>query len=250
MRLEATVKPNPELRLFCFPHAGGGNSSTFQNWSTMLPATIEVCWVELPGRLGRFKEPAVKEMSRLAPTLAQELRESLDLRFALFGHSMGALVAFEVARELRRTNAPQPMHLFVSAQPAPQLPRTRSFLHLLPDELFLTQVMNQMPLVAAGNPELMKLMLPTLRADIALSETYRYGVERPLDFPITAMGGNMDFLVSHAQLDAWRFQTIREFNLHLFPGNHAYFQTATRLLLQTIHTELSSHKKAQKTQNE
>jgi medium-chain acyl-[acyl-carrier-protein] hydrolase len=202
---------------------------------------MEVRWVELPGRQNRFSEPAFKQMSLLVPSLVRELRQWTNLRFALFGHSMGALVAFEIARELRRTNGPQPIHLFVSAQHAPHLPRLQSFVHMLPDQLFLAQVVNQIPLGAARDRELMELMLPTLRADIALCEMYRYSPEPPLDCPITAMGGMMDFSVNQFQLNAWQFQTTKSFNLYLFPGDHFYIQVAAPLLLQTIQTELSRY---------
>lgn len=228
----------PELRLLCFPYAGG-NGSTFIDWPSHLPAAMDVRPVELPGRQSRFREPAFDQMSRLIPSLVRELGQLMDAPFALFGHSMGALIAFEVVRELRRTRGPQPVHLFVSAQPAPQLPRARSFVHLLPDRLLLAQLANQIPPRAARDRELMEMMLPTLRADIALCEMYSYSPEPPLDCPITALGGTMDLSVSQFHLNEWRLQTARGFNLYLFPGDHFYIQTAAPLLLQTIRAELS-----------
>ncbi|HKG58820.1 MAG TPA: alpha/beta fold hydrolase [Pyrinomonadaceae bacterium] len=231
------LEPKPELRLFCFPYAGG-NSSLFRNWPASLPATIEVHAVELPGRQSRFKERALTQMSLLAHTLARELAPSLDLPFALFGHSMGALLAFEIARELRRLNAPQPVHLFVSAQGGPHLPHPRTLLHLLPDQLFLEQVGNHVPPAALRDAELLRMILPTLRADIALSETYSYYPELPLACPITAMGGVTDPSINHLQLNAWQVHTTGPFNLFLFRGNHAYIHTETPLLLQTIQSQL------------
>lgn len=230
-------EPKPDLRLFCFPHAGG-NSSLFGKWPASLPATIEVRSVELPGRQSRFKERAVNQMPLLARTLADELTPSLDLPFALFGHSMGALLAFEIARELRRRRAPQPIHLFVSAQSAPQLPRPRTLLHLLPNQLFLEQVVQHVPAAALRDAELLRMMLPVLRADIALSETYSYSAEPPLACPITATGGLMDYSVNQMQLNAWQVQTAGGFKLLMFRGNHSYIQTETPLLLQTIRSQL------------
>ena len=225
----------PELRLFCFPYAGG-NSSLFRSWQASLPLTIEVQAVELPGRQSRFKERAFTQMSLLAHTLAREL--SLDLPYALFGHSMGALLAFEIARELRRLNAPPPVHLFVSAQGGPHLQRPRTLLHLLPDQLFLEQVGNHVPPAALRDAELLRMILLTLRADVALTETYSYYPEPPLACPITAMGGATDPSVNHLQLNAWQLHTTAAFNLFLFRGNHSYIHTETQSLFQTIQSQL------------
>jgi len=230
-------EPRPELRLFCFPEAGG-NSSSFGKWPANLPATIEVRAIELPGRQSRFKERPVDRMSVLARTLAEELTPSLDLQYALFGHSMGALLAFEIARELRRRRAPQPVHLFVSAQSAPHLPRPRTLLHQLPDQLFLQQAVNLLPPAALQDAELLRLIMPTLRADVALYETYSYSAEPPLACPIAALGGVTDFSVNQMQLNAWRMQTTGGFNLFMFRGNHSYINREAPLVLQTIRSQL------------
>jgi medium-chain acyl-[acyl-carrier-protein] hydrolase len=229
--------PVPHVRLLCFPYAGG-NSSIFLNWASYLPRTIEVSPVELPGRQHRFKEAAVTQLSRLVPALVRELEPLLDLPYALFGHSVGALIAFEIARELRRTNTRPPVHLFVSAHPAPQLQRRQSFIHLLPDHLFLNQVYHLFPPEVAQNRELMALVMQTMRADLALGETYHYIPEPPLDCPISAIGGNLDFGVTRHELAAWQFQTNKRFNMYLFPGDHFYLSKTPQSLLQMVEKEL------------
>jgi len=131
-------KPNPRarLRLLCFPYAGGG-VSVFRAWPDLLPSEIEVWAIQLPGRDGRLREPIPDDLQTLAFAVAKGLGPRLDVPFACFGHSMGALLAFEFAREIRRRGQMDPMHLFVSARRAPQLPRTEAPLHSLPEELFI-----------------------------------------------------------------------------------------------------------------
>lgn len=219
------------VRLFCLPHAGG-NSSMFRGWGDRLPPSVKVQGVELPGRLGRFREPPLDRLDRLVPLLVRELKASLAPPFALFGHSVGALIAFEFARELRREGLPPPAHLFVSSYPAPQLPRACAPLHQLPDRLFLQRVSHLLPPEALADGEWVSAFLSILRADCALSETYRYVPEPPLDCPITALGGMWDAGVGRAELNMWREQTGGDFSLQLLPGDHDYLRTAaTRLLL-------------------
>lgn len=221
------------VRLFCFPHAGG-NSSMFQNWARQLPARVKVHAVELPGRSSRFREPPIERMDRLVSSLLRELKPWMKYPLALFGHSLGALTAFEFAREMRRKGLPPPVCLFVSSSGAPQMFRPATSLHTLPEPLFLQRVYHMLPQAVLLNSELLSLIIPTLRADFTLCETYRYTHEPPLDCSIMALGGAWDLSVRQDELKMWRQQTSRDFSLHLFPGKHYYLNTASEQLLETI----------------
>lgn len=232
-------KPQPYLRLFCFPYAGGG-ASIFRFWSATLPTEVEVCPVQLPGRENRLREPAFTCLSPLVEALAQVLRPFMDIPFAFFGYSMGALISFELARHLRRDHNPGPLHLFVAAHRAPQLPQSHPSLHQLPDPAFL-DALHRLGGTSSSlyeHEELMKLMFPMLRADFAVCETYIYSTEAPLACPITAFGGELDTHVSTEALLAWREQTKGLFTLSILPGNHFFLHSQQQLLLQTLSQDI------------
>jgi medium-chain acyl-[acyl-carrier-protein] hydrolase len=222
-------------RLFCFPYAGGGASS-FRSWQPLLPEQIELCAMRLPGRDGRVAVPAFQRMAPLVAHLVNALRSRLDLPFALFGHSMGALVAFEVARQLRRERLPAPCHLFVSGFRAPQLPDDGQSIHELPDGPFRDELrrLGGTPPAILDDAELMELVLPNLRADFAVCETYAYTPEAPLDCPVTAFGGRDDVEVSRADLAAWRAQTRGAFKIRQFAGDHFFLNTLTNRVVQAM----------------
>lgn len=235
-------KPNPQanLRLFCFPYAGGGALS-FRTWPNGLPTTIEVCAVELPGRGTRMKLAPFTRHAPLVEALAQALLPSLNKPFALFGHSMGGLVSFELARLLRRKYDLLPVHLFVSGRRAPQVPDLDPPIHALPEPAFLDELRryNGTPEAVLENKELMQLLLPILRADFAVLETYVYTTEPPLGCPITAFGGLQDCKVSCDHLEAWRNQTSASFSLQMLPGDHFFLNSAQALLLQSLTQHLT-----------
>jgi medium-chain acyl-[acyl-carrier-protein] hydrolase len=185
-----------------------------------------------------MEEPFTQMLS-LVQAAAEALLPYLDKPFAFFGHSMGALVGFELARQLRRQNSPKPNHLFVSGCFAPDIPDPYP-LHNLPDSELLEGLrrLNGMPQEALENAELMRLILPTLRADCTVTETYDYTNEPSLDCSISAFGGLQDDLVSRDHLEAWRKQTTASFSLRMFPGDHFFLQTAQPLLLQILSREL------------
>jgi medium-chain acyl-[acyl-carrier-protein] hydrolase len=234
-------KPNPQarLRLFCFPYAGTG-ASIFRTWSDGLPAEVEVCPVEFPGRGTRLMETPLIQLSLLVQALAQALVPLLDKPFAFFGHSLGALVGFELARQLRRQSGVQPVRLFVSADRAPQIPHRDRPIHALPEEEFMAELrrLNGIPGKVLEEAELMQIMLPVLRADFAVYETYAYATEPPLNCPISAFGGLLDQRVSRGDLEAWRNQTNGSFSLRMFPGDHFFWNTTQPLLLQALSREL------------
>ena len=235
------------MRLYCFPHAGGG-VPVFRDWPDGLPE-VEVWIAHLPGRGSRLREAPLTRMLPLVQALARNFPQddskhwpASDHSFAFFGHSLGARLAFELTRTLRRQSRPLPAHLFLSACPAPQLLPVTPAIHTLPKSAFLTELQrrNGIPQEVAAHPELMDLLLPMLRADFAVYETAVYRSESPLACPITAFGGNDDPLVSSAALEAWSVQTSGAFQASFFDGDHFYLRTAEGQLLQQIGRILSS----------
>jgi medium-chain acyl-[acyl-carrier-protein] hydrolase len=234
-------RPNPRarLRLFCFPHAGSG-AATYRTWPDDLPADVEVCAIQLPGRENRLREPLYTRLSPLVLTLAQVLYPLFDMPFAFWGHSMGALISFELARQLRRQRAASPAYLFVSGHRAPQLPNRYRPIHHLPECEFLAELrkLNGTPQAVLQDADLMRIFLPVLRADLAISETYVYSAEDPLDLPICAFGGLWDDRVGRDEIAAWRDQTAGPFAMYLFPGGHFFLQDPRTQLLQVLSHEL------------
>jgi medium-chain acyl-[acyl-carrier-protein] hydrolase len=236
-------KPNPRarLRLFCFPYAGG-RAATFRTWPDELPAEIEFYAIELPSRGKRIKEPPITRMEPLVRGIAGAIESLLDKPFCFFGHSMGALTSFELARLLRREGRRQPSHLFVSGAAAPQIKDAHPVTFDLPEPQFLDVLrrLNGTPREVLENDELLQLMLPTLRADFELLQVYECADEPPFSFPITAFGGLQDKEVSREDLEAWRAQTTSTFILRNFPGDHFFLNSDRSRLLWVLSQELNS----------
>jgi len=233
------VNPAAKLRLFCFPYSGA-DASLFYRWPESLPPGVEVCPVQLPGRGARIGEAPFTAIGPLVEACGTALTPFLDRPFALFGHSLGALVAFELARWTRRRLAAEPAHLFVSACGAPQLPDRETAMHHLPDPEFLEALrrLNGTPEAVLAQPELRDLILPILRADFTICETYSYTEEPPLDCPLSAYGGLRDVHVGRDRLEAWRTQTARAFLVRMFPGDHFFLNSDRVLLLRVLALEL------------
>jgi len=185
-------------------------------------------------------ETPFTQLAPLIEALAQALVPLLDKPFAFFGHSLGALVGFELARQLRRQSGVQPVRLFVSADRAPQIPHRDRPIHALPEEELLAELrrLNGIPGKVLEEAELMEIVLPVLRADFAVYENYVYSPEPPLHCPISAFGGLQDQRVSCGDLEAWRDQTSVSFSLRMFPGDHFFWNTAQPLILQVLSQEL------------
>lgn len=240
----AHYKPRPEaiLRLFCFPHAGG-SALVYRQWADRLPRQVEVCPVELPGRGHRLREAPLCRMAPLVAALVRELCPLLDKRFALFGHSMGATIAFEIARQLRRERSPQPSHLFISGRMAPQVPDPDPPTYDLPESELIKDLrrLDGTPPEVFDEPDLLRMMLPLIRADYEVTQTYAYAEEPPLDYPITVYGGLQDVGVKREYLDAWCSNTTAPCAVRLFPGGHFYINTNRDLLLRTLTRDLYAH---------
>ena len=235
-------RPNPSatLRLFCFPYAGVG-ASAYRTWHTAFPANVELNLVQPPGREGRWSEKPLNRVADLAASAADALVPALSRPFAFFGHSLGALVSFEVARELRRRGQPMPLHLFVSAHRAPQLANPHPPLRGLSDSEFVTQLCEQyggIPQAVLDDRDLLDLMLPCLRADFNAFETYTYVDGTPMPCGISAFGGRQDRRVREFELDGWRQQTRGAFKLTMFDGNHFFLQSSCDALLAAVAADL------------
>jgi surfactin synthase thioesterase subunit len=227
MRSWLQVRPRasaPAGRLFCFPWAGSG-AGVYHEWGERLPAHLQLMALQLPGRQQRVGEPPFRRMEPLVAALGDVLAPHLDRPYVLFGHSMGALVAFEVARRLRQMDAPAPAALVISAARAPHLPRTKRWSEL-PDRELLAELGRSNPQLAevGRDAELAALTMPALRADLALCESYQYRPEPPLEAPLTALGGTADGEVGLDELLAWRRHGGR-FAYQVFPGDHFYIHS-------------------------
>jgi surfactin synthase thioesterase subunit len=222
--LPQSLARDTSLRLVCLPYAGGG-SAVFHRWRSALPAKIGLVPICLPGREGRISEPPYTEVQALVNQLADDLAPTLDRPWAVVGHSMGAWIAFELVRELRRRGGRLPQVVIVAASQAPDAAGPPSALHTLPDDRFVDEVARQfdgIPPAVRGHAELLELVLPALRADIQMVETYQYETEPPLEMEILALGGTDDPAVSAAQLTRWRSHTSGKFSARLFPGGHFF----------------------------
>jgi medium-chain acyl-[acyl-carrier-protein] hydrolase len=236
-------RPNARRRLFCFPHAGVG-PSVFRGWADDLPVDTEICLIQLPGRESRLRETPYSSIASLMPMLMEAMSPLVDKPFALYGHSLGALVAFECALHLRRLHHVEPVQFFVGATPAPQLPWRHSPVRSLPEEDFLSAMEERygaLPREVLADAEMRALVLPILRADVIAFETYKYSPEPPFNCDMTVFGGIHDHVVTRTELESWRDHISGRFRLQMLDGNHLFLKSCRTQLLESIAGELNSY---------
>ena len=232
-------KHDGTLRLFCFPFAGTG-ASMFATWPKRLPGEVEVWPIQMPGREARISEQPFTKLSSLVPRIADVILPYLEKPFAFYGHSMGALISFELARELRRRGSPLPGALLLSGRYAPHLTRERPPRYDLPDDEFLLKILalNGNRDMLADELDLMRLMMPTIRADFEICETHEYVDEACLDCPLTVWGALRDPEASVVESAAWRDQTTASFTLRIFDGDHFFPFSCQELFMKSVVEEL------------
>jgi medium-chain acyl-[acyl-carrier-protein] hydrolase len=232
---------SPRFRLICVPFAGRG-ASVYREWPQLMPPDVEMCALQLPGRENRQKDRPFTRLSEAVQEAAEVLQPYLDVPYALFGHSIGALICFELARSQRRQHRPGPVHFFVSGRRAPHLPDPRPHMHPLPNEQFVAEILrrfNGIPEGVLREPDLMEMLLPMLRADVEMIETHEYEAEAALDCPITVFGGREDTEARFEELVAWRQHTSSSFQTEILPGDHFFIQSAQKQIVETVFRQLN-----------
>ncbi|HSR26344.1 MAG TPA: alpha/beta fold hydrolase [Candidatus Eisenbacteria bacterium] len=243
-RSEVVLRPQPRpgalVRLVCIPYAGG-SSVIYHPWLRLLPAAIELNALQLAGRGHRVGQPAHQRLDSLVRELTQAVAPCLDRPFVLFGHSLGALVSFELARTLRRCFCLTPVLLAVSGYRAPHLAPRRPPIHQLPQQRFWDEIrrLHGTPAEVLADPQLTTLVEPALRADLAVVETYEHEREVPLECPIAAFGGREDAEVPVEDLEAWTEHTDAGFSLSTFEGGHFFLHSEQRGVVRELLGALS-----------
>ncbi len=233
------TNPDAVVRLFCFPFAGGG-ASAYYHWHKNLPPFVELIGIQLPGRENRTNEPYFQCMTSLVDVLFRQIQPFLNIRFLFYGHSIGALLAFELARRLRRENCDLPEFLLVSASKPPQTVPHSTIATTLPEKQFIEKISiyENLPTQLLADTDFRKMVIQKLRADISLLETYTYTPERPFEFPIVAYSGESDPVTSTGIMEQWRCQTNGPFVLKVIPGGHFFIKNSQSIFLSEMTKEI------------
>lgn len=197
----------------------------------------------LPGREFKVREPAYTRVEALVETLAREIFPFLDKPFAFFGHSMGAIISFELARYLRAERRVEPDHLFISGRRSPRVPRRDPYIHDLPEAEFFAEIerLNGTPREVIEHKELMEILSPMLRADFAVCNTHTYVPGEPLRCPITVLGGTHDDTTSREEVEAWCAETTGSCKVHMLEGDHFFINQQHAAILQIIQRALAAY---------
>jgi surfactin synthase thioesterase subunit len=233
--------PDAALRLYCFHHAGGG-AAVYRGWPEAVGPGVEIVAVRLPGRENRFGEPRFRRMADVVEALRGPLRAGLDRPYAFFGHSLGALVAYETARVLVRDAVPPPVHLFAAASPFPDrgwplLPGGQ--LHALPDDALIERLRGYggLPESVLAQQAMLDIMLPTIRDDLEIGSTYQAPGTGLLRCPVTVLAGARDEMVSQEGLAGWRMSTTGPFQTRVIHGGHFF---VTESIADTVGSVLAA----------
>jgi surfactin synthase thioesterase subunit len=233
---------DPLLRLFCFPYAGVG-AAVYRLWPAGLPPEVEMCAVLLPGREARLREPPLRDIEAMVAGAVAALLPYTDRPYALFGHSMGGVLAYESSRRLAEQGKRPPSHLFISGRRSPATAERDPPIAHLPDREFALEINRRyggIPAEVIEDAEVLALLLPALRCDLQALDEYRPRAAAPLPWPLTVFGGADDQRATRDQLEGWRSEAGAAFRLRLFPGGHFYLTAHREQLLAEMAATLRS----------
>ena len=227
---------NAKLRMFCFPYAGSG-ASIYKKWESAMPLEVELCAVQLPGRENRITEAAFKDFSSLINVLAEKILPLLDKPYIFFGHSMGALISFELARKLREASGELPIHLLLSGI-NPLKSTSKLNINTMDDDEFINFLnrLNGTPTEILKNKEVLSFFLPVIKADFELLNSYSFAHKPPLECPITSYGGMDD--TPEDNLKGWIKHTDKTLEVKMFPGDHFFINSSRQEVLAALRTDL------------
>ncbi|WJG09758.1 alpha/beta fold hydrolase [Aliiglaciecola sp. LCG003] len=235
---QSLVQTHPSLRLFCIPFAGAG-ASAFNQWQHLLSADVQLNAIQLPGRENRFAEPPINNMQELISQLEQIVMPYTDEPWAVFGHSMGAAIGYELIRSLEARGCNPPAKFITSAKTPPNIALNHEPIANLPDELLIQVLAERYGAdISAGQRELLELMLNTLRADFQLIENYNVDERGSLTTDILALCGSQDNSVSYQQMLGWSEYTKGQFQIEVIEGPHFYLQSARQQLTSLLNQHL------------
>lgn len=231
-------RPEAKVNLFCFPYAGG-EAGLFRKWAGLFPPSISIIPVQLPGRGSRIQEPCLTSMTSIVEAVADGLNDYFDKPFAFFGHSMGGVISFELARLLRSGNLPTPIQLFISGRPAPQFGELMPLSYNLPLDQFIERLreLNGTPAQVFENKDLLDLIVPILRADFEACQTYSYKAGSPAPCGITAFSG-VDDKITREQMEGWKEHSSGFFDLRMLPGDHFFLHQEQKTIADVISRQM------------
>jgi len=240
--LVSEQRPAARLRCVCFPWAGAG-AAAYREWHTHLPKEIEVCAIQLPGRGWRVREAPAADLDRIAEDATTAVEELGDLPLVLFGHSFGAWLALLVARRLEAAGR-SPVALVASGRRAPSHARRDAPMRHLDDDGFVEEIQRRYGAIneeIVADRDLLRLLLPALRADVAALEGYEHVGTPRVDCPLVAVGGSRDPVVPVAELSSWSAETNGPFDVRTFQGGHFYLQDDPGPLLRWLRNEIGTN---------
>ncbi len=233
-----------KIRLITIPYAGG-SPAIYRPWQAVCPSTLELKTITLPGRDVRFNEKLITDLNAAVVDLYQQIKNFINTPYVFFGHSLGAILAYELTQYLSKNTLPLPQHLFVSGCRAPQIFKRRKPLHQLPDKELAANIQleyKSIPPVIFHNHEMLSIFLQTMRADLTIAEKYSYSAHPPLSMPITAIGGSDDNYSNGENALAWKVQTTDVFKYHTVLGDHIGMLNDPKKIMNIILGDLAAMK--------
>ncbi len=226
---------NDHFRVFCFPYSGA-TAQVFRPLTQLLPEGVSVYSYELPGRGRRFNEEIPGTLAEIIEEAFLSINRIIDRPYIFWGHSLGGIIGYEMARHIRTNNHPLPKHLFVTGIRAPQVPKREKDVYDLPRDEFIEKIkeMGGTPEEIFNHEEMLDIMIPILKKDFKIYEMYRFTPDMPMPFPITAIGGLDDKFVSKEDLEQWSVHTSSLFDMHMLAGDHFFIFDNMNNIAQSI----------------